>query len=206
MSDNFVATSDDLTFEKEFELPVGAAGKVPLAAFNSKVKIEEINLKESSSATLQFGQILNKISPNGQKLLRNENLMNESVLGRITNDDIEELGLSPADLETLRQVVLQCRLYEWKRMPSLKQTIKSHQIFHKLPFHDAATFALLKEHNILSGNQLYLYTPLEKISTMFTASPNVPDKDKRAIIGGIGLAQYARNIVQRNKKMRNSPQ
>ena len=206
VSDNFVATGD-LAFENEsYEriLP-GPAGKLPekmIASLSEEnLNFDELNLNKSSSTALQFCQIINKISPSGQKILRKENLLNESVLGRITNDDINDLGLDESDLRTLRQIVLQCRLYEWKGMPSLNQTIRNHQIFQKLPFHDPATFELLKENNILSGNQLYLYTPLEKISSMFMTS-DIPDSDKRAIIGGVGLAQYARNIVQRNKKMR----
>jgi len=150
---------------------------------------------------LTFGQIVEKISPEGQEKLKRENLLHVPVLARIANADYEQLGLSDKDLKLVREIVIQCRYQMMKRMKEpLEHTIKNHQIYKKMPFKSEATFKALERAQIKSGNQLYLFTSMDKIYEILNNSDDIPDEDKRMIYGGVGMAKYARKVLRHNNR------
>jgi len=150
-----------------------------------------------------FDEVMGKISAEGRSKLQKENLLLEVVLARVTNQDIAELELPPADVVILRQIIIQCRYHEHTRggADALIRSVKSHSLYHRFPFEGASTFAALHESGIKSANELYLYTSISRIHHMFDQY-QIQEQDQRAIMAGIGLAQYARNIAKQNKKHR----
>jgi len=150
-----------------------------------------------------FDEVMGKISAEGRSKLEKENLLLEVVLARVTNQDIAELELPPADVVILRQVIIQCRYHEHTRggADALIRSVKSHSLYQRFPFEASATFAAMHESGIKSANELYLYTSISRIHHMFDAF-QINEQDQRAIMAGIGLAQYARNIAKQNKKHR----
>ena len=196
-------------------LSVGTAFAAPLVPIPQK--FEKLNLKENpvfaepeksvpKEPVLTFGQIVEKISPEGQEKLKRENLLHVPVLARIANADYEQLGLSDKDLKIVREIVIQCRVQMMKRMKEpLENTIKNHQIYKKMPFKSEATFKALEKAQIKSGNQLYLFTSMDTIYKILNQNQQIPDEDKRAIYGGVGMAKYARKVLRHNnRRMRKS--
>ena len=150
-----------------------------------------------------FDEVMAKISQSGQEKLRSENMLLETVLARVTNQDIANLGLGNADLVILRQVVLQCRYHEHTRggAEALVASIKAHSLHQRFPFTSDSTFAALHQFGIKSANELYLYTPIEKLHELFRLH-QITDTDQRAIMTSYSLAQYARNIAKQNNRRR----
>jgi len=182
--------------------------QVPIPQFNEKLNLKEVQQKTSSTETsptkgpvLTFGEIVEKISPAGQEKLKRENLLHVPVLARIANADYEQLGLSDKDLKIVREIVIQCRVQMMKRMKEpLEHTIKNHQIYKKMPFKSEATFKALEKAQIKSGNQLYLFTSMDTIYKILNSNEKIPDEDKRAIYGGVGMAKYARKVLRHNNR------
>lgn len=187
---------------------------VPIPQFNEKLNLKEPGLvpdnrpkqKPVPTAELTFEQIVEKISPEGQEKLKRENLLHVPVLARIANADCDQLGLSDKDLKIVREIVIQCRVQMMKRMKEpLANTIKNHQIYKKMPFKSEATFKALEKAQIKSGNQLYLFTSMDTIYKILNQNEQIPDEDKRAIYGGVGMAKYARKVLRHNnRRMRKS--
>ena len=184
---------------------------VPIPQFDEKLKLKEepvlkkeLNLKEKpvlKPDQMTFEQIVNEISPEGQEKLKRENLLHVPVLARIANADYEQLGLSAKDLKIVREIVIQCRVQMMKRMKEpLEHTIKNHQIYKKMPFKSEATFKALEKAQIKSGNQLYLFTSMDTIYKILNENVQIPDEDKRAIYGGVGMAKYARKVLRHNNR------
>ena len=71
----------------------------------------------------------------------------------------------------------------------------------RFPFTSDATFAALHQFGIKSANELYLYTPIEKLHELFRLH-QITDTDQRAIMTSYSLAQYARNIAKQNNRRR----
>jgi hypothetical protein len=173
----------------------------PPMPVDEKLSMKNLNLKESKTGELTFGEIVEMISPEGREKLKKENLLHVSVLARIANADYEQLGLSDQDLKIVRDMVIQCRYQMVKRMKEpLSNTIKNHQIYKKMPFTNEATFRALDKAGIKSGNQLYLFTSVDQIYEILESDSNIPDEDQRAIIGGVGMAKYARTILRHNNR------
>lgn len=165
------------------------------------VEVEPIPNPVKNKPILTFGEVVEKISPEGQEKLKRENLLHVPVLARIANADYEQLGLSDKDLKIVREIVIQCRVQMVKRMKEpLENTIKNHQIYKKMPFKSEATFKALEKAQIKSGNQLYLYTSMDTIHKIFNQNTQIPDEDKRAIFGGVGMAKYARKVLRHNNR------
>ena len=184
---------------------------VPIPQFNEKLQLKEepvlkkeLNLKAKpvlKPEQMTFEQIVNEISPEGQEKLKRENLLHVPVLARIANADYEQLGLSAKDLKIVREIVIQCRVQMMKRMKEpLENTIKNHQIYKKMPFKSEATFKALEKAQIKSGNQLYLFTSMDTIYKILNENVQIPDEDKRAIYGGVGMAKYARKVLRHNNR------
>jgi len=179
--------------------------------FKEKLNLEEPKPVQPIEAKpvqpiLTFEQIVEKISPEGQEKLKRENLLHVPVLARIANADCDQLGLSDKDLKIVREIVIQCRVQMMKRMKEpLANTIKNHQIYKKMPFKSEATFKALEKAQIKSGNQLYLFTSMDTIYKILNQNEQIPDEDKRAIYGGVGMAKYARKVLRHNnRRMRKS--
>jgi len=194
-------------------LSLGNPIHVPIPHFNEKLKLKEpgpvsIRSVEPKLVPKQmtFEQIVEKISPEGQEKLKRENLLHVPVLARIANADCDQLGLSDKDLKIVREIVIQCRVQMMKRMKEpLENTIKNHQIYKKMPFKSEATFKALEKAQIKSGNQLYLFTSMDTIYKILNQNEQIPDEDKRAIYGGVGMAKYARKVLRHNnRRMRKS--
>merc|ERR1711953_105820 len=192
-------------------LSLGNPIHVPIPHFNEKLNLKEpgpVSPVEPKLATKQltFEQIVEKISPEGQEKLKRENLLHVPVLARIANADCDQLGLSDKDLKIVREIVIQCRVQMMKRMKEpLENTIKNHQIYKKMPFKSEATFKALEKAQIKSGNQLYLFTSMDTIYKILNQNEQIPDEDKRAIYGGVGMAKYARKVLRHNnRRMRKS--
>ena len=76
---------------------------------------------------------------------------------------------------------------------------KSHSLNQKFPFACPATFDALHQFGVKSANELYLYTSISRLHVLFETSQIVKE-DQQAIMAGVGLAQYARNIARQNKR------
>lgn len=177
-----------------------AFNHLPIPEFKEKLNLKE-EQKPATGPVLKFGEIVDKISPEGQEKLKRENLLHVPVLARIANADYEQLGLSDKDLKIVREIVIQCRVQMMKRMKEpLEKTIKNHQIYKKMPFRCEATFKALEKAQIKSGNQLYLFTSMDTIYNILNENELIPDQDKRAIYGGIGMAKYARKVLRHNNR------
>lgn len=190
------------TFHHQLKLdqPLELKNKQPIS---SAVKSEAVKSETAvPQPMLTFGEVLNEISADGRGKLEKENLLHEVVLARITNCDFESLGLNAADLKILRDIVIQCRVQMMKKLNQpLAKTIRNHQIFKKMPFYSDETFQALENANIKSGNQLYLYTTFEKIHQVLR-SGKIPAEDRKAILGGIGMAKYARKVLEHNRRQK----
>jgi len=187
-------------------ISIGNAFNVPIPKqFEQKLKLREPEAPKAepvkTGPIVTFEQIVEKISPEGQEKLKRENLLHVPVLARIANADCDQLGLSDKDLKIVREIVIQCRVQMMKRMKEpLENTIKNHQIYKKMPFKSEATFKALEKAQIKSGNQLYLFTSMDTIYKILNQNEQIPEEDKRAIYGGVGMAKYARKVLRHNNR------
>jgi len=165
------------------------------------VALPKPSIEKKNDALYTFDDVMAKISPEGRDKLKAENLLLEVVLARVTNQEIDDLNLSHSDLVILRQVVIQCRYHEHTRggTDALITSIKSHSLNQKFPFSCPATFDALHQFGVKSANELYLYTSISRLHVLFETSQIVKE-DQQAIMAGVGLAQYARNIARQNKR------
>jgi len=187
-----------ISMERPFNVPIPKQ-------FEQKLKLREPEAPKAepvkTGPILTFEQIVEKISPEGQEKLKRENLLHVPVLARIANADCDQLGLSDKDLKIVREIVIQCRVQMMKRMKEpLENTIKNHQIYKKMPFKSEATFKALEKAQIKSGNQLYLFTSMDTIYKILNQNEQIPEEDKRAIYGGVGMAKYARKVLRHNNR------
>ena len=219
-----VVEKDEIVAPVNIVEPTVLAGRLSAGPLQFHANIpqhfkEKLNLKEAAIGPVEpkpvrlvndkqmtFEQIVEKISPEGQEKLKRENLLHVPVLARIANADCDQLGLSDKDLKIVREIVIQCRVQMMKRMKEpLANTIKNHQIYKKMPFKSEATFKALEKAQIKSGNQLYLFTSMDTIYKILNQNEQIPDEDKRAIYGGVGMAKYARKVLRHNnRRMRKS--
>ena len=171
----------------------------PLAS--SLAQIKPIDADVGVERNLSFNDMIGKISEAGRSVLKDQNLVHETVLARIKDSDINDLDLSQKDSDIIKQLAFQCRVKEQTQGPmTLATSIKNHSIFKIYPLKSKLTFKALKNSGIKSGNQLYLYTRIEQIHDIFREFPSIPDEDKQALMAGIGLTHYARNVIKRNDK------